>query len=182
MAFAEAANGRIAGHGADGGESMRHQRGLRAHTSRRGRGFTAGMAAANHDDVEFLVESSLHLRLRCGLLAEAGTGVKKSPFGGMFHVKHRQKRAGGRYLPMQKSRKITSRMSSTSTRPVRRPKRTGGKPQLLGQQILAGGDLAILGPPQGRQGLLQGMTVASARHQRRLGTGQKVFGLAGQRG
>ncbi len=48
------------------------------------------------------------------------------------HVQHRPRRswsisparrnkAVGPYLPMQKSRKITSRMSSTSTRPVRRP-------------------------------------------------------------
>jgi hypothetical protein len=85
MAFAEAADGRIAGHGADGGESVRHERRFGAHTSTCGRGFTAGMAAANHDNVE----SSLHFRLGCELVAEAGAGVKNSPFGGMFHVKHR---------------------------------------------------------------------------------------------
>jgi hypothetical protein len=43
------------------------------------------MAAANHDNVE----SSLHFRLGCELVAEAGVEVKNSPFGGMFHVKHR---------------------------------------------------------------------------------------------
>ncbi len=52
MALAEPADGRIAGHGADGGEPVRHQRGFRAHAGGRSRGFTAGMAAANHDDVE----------------------------------------------------------------------------------------------------------------------------------
>jgi len=66
MALAEAADGRIAAHGADGRESVRHQGRLRSHTRSRGRGFTAGMAAANYDNVEFLVESSLHLRLECG--------------------------------------------------------------------------------------------------------------------
>ncbi len=52
VALAEAANGGIAGHGADGGESMRHQR--RAGPDTRGRrcGLTAGVAAADHDDVE----------------------------------------------------------------------------------------------------------------------------------
>jgi hypothetical protein len=84
MAFAEAADGRIAGHGANSRESVCHQGRLRAHTGASGRGFTAGMAAANHDNVE----SHLHKNLGCELVAEAGEGVKKSPFGGMFHVKH----------------------------------------------------------------------------------------------
>ena len=66
MALAEAANGRIAGHGADGRESVGHESRLRAHTGAGGRGFTAGMAAANHHNVEFLIELSLHLRLGCG--------------------------------------------------------------------------------------------------------------------
>ncbi len=66
---------------------MRHQRRLRAHAGRRGRGFTAGMAAANHDNVEFAF--ALEPRSR-GLVAEARGGVKKSlVFGEMFHVKHR---------------------------------------------------------------------------------------------
>ena len=69
MAFAEAADGRIAGHGADGGESVRHQGRLRAHTGGRGRGFTAGMAAANHDNVEL----SPHF---AAVIAEAGGRVK----------------------------------------------------------------------------------------------------------
>ena len=52
MAFAEPANGRIAGHGADGGELVRHQGRVGAHAGGRGRGFAAGMAAADHHDVE----------------------------------------------------------------------------------------------------------------------------------
>ena len=52
MALAEAADGRIAGHGADGGESVRHQRRSRAHAGAGGRGFAAGVAAADDDDVE----------------------------------------------------------------------------------------------------------------------------------
>jgi len=58
MAFAEPANGGIAGHGADGHESMRHQGGFRAHTGAGGCGFTAGMAAADDDDVERMIHSS----------------------------------------------------------------------------------------------------------------------------
>jgi hypothetical protein len=80
MAFAEAADGRIAGHGADGGESVRHERRFDAHTSTCGRGFTAGMAAANHHNVE----SSLHFRLGCELVAEVGAGVKNSPLAECF--------------------------------------------------------------------------------------------------
>ena len=66
MALAEAANGRIAGHGADGGEAMRHQRGLRAHARGRGRGLAAGMAAANHDDVELSTAWTLPWRAFSG--------------------------------------------------------------------------------------------------------------------
>ena len=73
MAFAEPADGRIAGHGADGGELMRDQRGSRAHAGRRGRGFTAGMAAADHDDVELRVHDRIGWR-RC---SRAGRAVKK---------------------------------------------------------------------------------------------------------
>ncbi len=52
MALAETANRRIAAHRADGGKTMRHQRGLRAHAGTGGGGFTAGMTAANDDNVE----------------------------------------------------------------------------------------------------------------------------------
>ena len=55
------------------------------------------------------------------LLAEPFVAVKM-----VFHVKpastfHVKQRNESNYFPMQKSRKITSRMSSTSTRPVSRP-------------------------------------------------------------
>ena len=55
MALAEAANGRIAGHLADGRESVR-QSSVARPCGPRGRRFAAGMAAADHDDIEFLVE------------------------------------------------------------------------------------------------------------------------------
>ena len=41
------------------------------------------------------------------------------------------------YFPIQNSRKITSRISSTSTRPSSRPKANGSRPQFLGGQFLA---------------------------------------------
>src|SRR5262249_45239017 len=59
------------------------------------------------------------------VVAEAVGGVKKHRFSKVFHVKHLERPGGARnrpHLPIQKSRKITSRTSSTSTRPVRRPK------------------------------------------------------------
>ena len=52
MALAETADRGIAGHGADGRKTMGHQRRLRAHAGSRARGLAAGMAAADHDDVE----------------------------------------------------------------------------------------------------------------------------------
>ena len=52
VALAQTADRRIARHRADGRERVRDQRGRRAHARSRGRGFTAGMAAAHDDDVE----------------------------------------------------------------------------------------------------------------------------------
>ena len=52
MTLAETADGGVAGHRADGGKAVGHQRRLRAHTGGRSGGFTAGVAATNHDDVE----------------------------------------------------------------------------------------------------------------------------------
>ena len=52
VALAEPADGRIAGHLADGRELVRDQRRARAHARRRGRRLAAGMPAADHDDVE----------------------------------------------------------------------------------------------------------------------------------
>ena len=86
MAFAQPADRRIAGHGADSGKSVSHQRDFRAHASARGRGFTAGVAAADHDDIESVMNWVRHRPV----LAEAGAGVKNVRFGSMFHVKHRQ--------------------------------------------------------------------------------------------
>ncbi len=57
MALAEPADRRIAGHRADGREFVRHQRGFGAHPGRRSRGFAAGVAAADDDNVEFSVHS-----------------------------------------------------------------------------------------------------------------------------
>ena len=205
MALAEPANGRIAGHGADGRESVRHQGRFRAHAGAGSRGFTAGMAAADDDDVE----SRIHSGPQMGLLAEGAGRVKEIAI--LRNVSRETSAETGNklpvimrflgpepsivirpsddailgqpvYLPMQKSRKITSRMSSTSTRPVRRPKRAGGDAQLLGQQILAAGELRAQRPPQGRQGVLQGAPVALAGDQRRLGAGQEAFGVAGEGG
>jgi hypothetical protein len=55
-----------------------------ARTGRCGRGFTAGVAAANYSDVE----SMGHQNLRWRLLTEARRGVKIIGFKEMFHVKH----------------------------------------------------------------------------------------------
>ena len=55
MAFAEAADRRVAGHGADRVRPMRDQSGPRAHAGRGGGRLGAGVAAADHDHIERLV-------------------------------------------------------------------------------------------------------------------------------
>ena len=52
MTFTQTANSRIAGHGSDGRKSVGDQDSSGAHTGGRSRSFTAGVAAANHSDVE----------------------------------------------------------------------------------------------------------------------------------
>ena len=67
VALAEPADGRVAGHLADGGEAVRDQRRARAHARRRRRGLAAGMAAADHDDVEgFVAHGTLKLHPASG--------------------------------------------------------------------------------------------------------------------
>ena len=51
------ADGRIAGHLADGGDAMRHEGRARAHARRRGRRLAAGMAATDDDDIEALAHA-----------------------------------------------------------------------------------------------------------------------------
>ena len=53
MSLAEAADGGIAAHRADGRAIECHQGCTRAHTRSDGSGFTAGVAASHDDDVEF---------------------------------------------------------------------------------------------------------------------------------
>ena len=65
MALAEPADRRIAGHRADGRESVRHQGRVRAHARGRGRGFAAGVAAADDDDVEYSRQMRLVSSLGC---------------------------------------------------------------------------------------------------------------------
>jgi len=76
MAFSKPANSGIARHSADSAEPVGYEGRLRTHTGRRRRGFTAGVAAANHNDVE----SMCHQNLECRVLAEDRGGVKISGF------------------------------------------------------------------------------------------------------
>src|SRR5207249_1172188 len=89
MPLAKPADRRVARHRADGLAPMGEQHGARPKPSRGRGGLGAGMAAADHDDV-----IALHGGRHCWSSAI------------LFHVKH--------YLPMQNSRKIRSRTSSTS--------------------------------------------------------------------
>ena len=52
MAFSKPADSGITRHSADSAKLVGYEGCLRTHTGGRGRGFTAGVAAANHNDVE----------------------------------------------------------------------------------------------------------------------------------
>jgi len=52
MALAESADRGIAGHRADGGKAMGHQRGPGAHARGSGRGFAASVTSTDDNDVE----------------------------------------------------------------------------------------------------------------------------------
>ena len=89
VALAEPADGRIAGHGADGGEAMGDQGRARAHAGGCSRRLTAGVAASDNDHVE----AGVHPKILqdAGLVANAGLTVKTRPYvapWAMFHVKH----------------------------------------------------------------------------------------------
>jgi hypothetical protein len=72
MAFPKPANGGITGHSADSAKPVGYEGRFCAHTGRRSRGFTAGVAAANYNDVE----SMHHQNLGWPVLTEARVGVK----------------------------------------------------------------------------------------------------------
>jgi hypothetical protein len=74
VTFSKAANRRIARHSSDGFELVGYQGRLSAHAGSSRCGFAAGMAAANHHDVE----STRHLDLGAGVLPKARGGVKTS--------------------------------------------------------------------------------------------------------
>src|SRR5262249_6156403 len=137
MALTQASDRGIARHRADGREAMGDERDLGAH-ARGGRGgLAAGMAAAHDDDIvprvhrskspsaELLPDCgwSVHFqtmpRLRWRVSRETSQslnakGVPRSSTGPCTRL---TPAICARYLPIQKSRKITSRTSSTSTRP-----------------------------------------------------------------
>ncbi len=75
MALAESANGRVAGHRADGRKPMRDQRRGRAHARGGGRGLAAGMPATDHDDIEALIHGR-------GYVGQAAATVKTRRIGG----------------------------------------------------------------------------------------------------
>ena len=84
VALAQAADRRIARHGADRGRVVGDQRGARAAARRGGRGLDAGMATADDGDVEPVgcgvghrVTSSLSLSVRSGVRGGAGRATRR---------------------------------------------------------------------------------------------------------
>ena len=91
MSLAEPADRRIAGHFADGGEPLGHERGLGPAPGGGGGRFRSGVSPADHDDVE--------------------------PSGRLFHVKHIP---GRNHFPTHRREKISPSTSSTPIRPATR--------------------------------------------------------------
>src|SRR4249920_1179893 len=129
MSFSEAANRGITGHGANSSELVANQRRMGAHTGGRGRGFAAGMAAANHNDVE----SVRHQSLKGRLVAKAWGGVKDTDFLiQMFHVKHFGRRGGCLFPDTEvPENHVEDILNIDSARQA--PKRTSRDMQLLGE-------------------------------------------------
>src|SRR5262249_39004407 len=121
VAFAQSSDGRIARHLADGRETMGDEPGRSAHAGGRRSSFTAGMAAADHNDIETLADL-----VHGPYLSRSTDGVKAA--SSMFHVKaprenvSRESRSQRHHLPMQNSEKMAPSTSSTSMRPVSRPR------------------------------------------------------------
>ena len=74
MPLADAADRRIARHCAQGFDVVRQQQRLHAHARGRQRGFGAGMAATDNDDIEGI--------------GEFHDGRHSTPAPRLFHVKH----------------------------------------------------------------------------------------------
>jgi hypothetical protein len=76
MALSKTTNGRITRHSAYSAKSLSYDDRLCAHTSRRSGSFAAGVAAANHHNVEWVDHQDLGWRV----LAEVWGGVKITQF------------------------------------------------------------------------------------------------------
>ena len=159
-----------------------------------GRGFTAGMAAANHDNVE----SRIHGVLEGAVLAEAGEAVKNYRFSEMFHVKHCRIRWNNTGLDGRSGVMdvvdvfdIVARLFPDAEIPEnniqnildinpanKASERMCGGADLLGEKVLARRDLGRQGPAQGCQRIRQRVAVALPGDQRRLGSSQKAPGKA----
>src|SRR5262245_2500393 len=103
---------------------MREQQRARTQSRGRSRSLAASMAAADHDDIEGLV-GARHQALTSVFPTLSATsrstpqGVSDANRAPGAPSVSRETAHASRYLPMQKSRKITSKISSTSMRPNR---------------------------------------------------------------
>ena len=77
MAFAESADGRIAGHRANRSGGMGEEGRAGAHARGRGGGLAAGMAAADHDDVKRVHRLELHRATKGVFHVKQGQGVSR---------------------------------------------------------------------------------------------------------
>ena len=81
MAFSKPSDGRVAGHGANGGEPVRDQGSPGAHACGSGGSLTAGMAAADNNDVESMGHQEPR---RARFNGGAGRGQNHKVYGKCF--------------------------------------------------------------------------------------------------
>ena len=113
VALAEAADRRVARHLADAVEAMRDQRRARAHAVRRQRGLGAGMAAADHDDVEAAM-----FHVKQSLLAEAEALRRHVEHGLYIHLADQEiKRAQRRAAAPPRRAPAAARPARAAARP-----------------------------------------------------------------
>ncbi len=119
MALAHPAEGRVAGHLADAVEPLGQKQGARPHARRSCRRLAAGVAAAHHHHIE---HHRVHApRYRRGLARRetASAAARLARPSGCLCSPARGCRT---HLPIQNSANTRSRISSTPTRPVIRPR------------------------------------------------------------
>ena len=161
--FAEPADRGIAGHGADGRKPLGDQRRTRAHARGRGRGLTAGMAAANDNHIEAGVHprSSGSRRLLANANAAKITRNRRRVSRETYDSAHGVNQSFTNAEIAENNVEDVLDIDPAGQPAERRRRR----PQFLGDQLFAPGAALGQRPVQRRNGVLQRPAVTGAGHE-----------------